>query len=322
MRIRRAGAGVVAVVGAGLFLSAAAPAARAQVKLEYKFPEGQTLTYKTTSKMSQVLTLAGMEFPTDVEQSIVTSQAIGKRAADSSLSIREKVEQFRADMKFPMDITITYDSKEGEPKISNDALAFLGDILKFAAETTYTVVLDGKNKVKAIEGAEKLVEKAEKLDERARDAMKARLSAEKLRSEFDESHGNLPDVLARPGEPWERTTTIHADQEMTFRKRYEYVGTEKKGDRTLDKIAVKTLEMQMKPTDPGSQAPSKIVKSELKVESSDGTILFDREAGRVVESREKIRAKGPLTISVMGQEISGEIDLTIESTRELQPAAK
>src|SRR5690242_8121439 len=76
MRIRRAGASVVAVVGVGLMMAAAAPAARAQVKLEYKFPEGQTLTYKSTSKMNQILTLNGMEFPTDVEQSVVTSQAI------------------------------------------------------------------------------------------------------------------------------------------------------------------------------------------------------------------------------------------------------
>ena len=48
MKIRRAGVGVVAAVGVGLLAMAASPAARAQVKLEYKFPEGKTLTYKTT----------------------------------------------------------------------------------------------------------------------------------------------------------------------------------------------------------------------------------------------------------------------------------
>lgn len=319
--MRRAGAGVVAVVGAGLFLSAAAPPARAQVKLEYKFPEGQTLTYKSTSKMNQVLTLGGMEFPSDVEQTTVTSQAIGKRAADSSLPIREKIEGLRADMKLPNNIEVTYDSKDNEAKINNPAVEFLGDVLKLAAETSYTIVLDGKNKVKAIEGTEKLIEKADKLDPQVRDSMRGRLSTDKLKAEFEDSHGNLPDVLARPGEPWERTHTIHADQEMTFRKKYEYVGTEKKGDRTLDKISVKTVEMQIKP-DPNSQAPAKLTKVELKVDSSDGTILFDREAGRVVESREKVHVKGPVTISAAGQELSGEMELTIESTRELQPAAR
>ena len=52
MTIRRA-AGVLAAVGVGLLVMAATPAARAQVKLEYKYPEGQTMTYKTTSKTTR-----------------------------------------------------------------------------------------------------------------------------------------------------------------------------------------------------------------------------------------------------------------------------
>ena len=57
---------------------------------------------------------------------------------------------------------------------------------------------------------------------------------------------NLPDVLARPGEPWERTETLSTGgQEFGFRKKYEYAGTEKKGDKTLDKITSKVLEVKM-----------------------------------------------------------------------------
>ena len=54
MRIRRAGVGVVAVVGVGLLALVCSQSAQAQVKLE-KFPEGTKLTYKTTSKMQQIL---------------------------------------------------------------------------------------------------------------------------------------------------------------------------------------------------------------------------------------------------------------------------
>ena len=58
---------------------------------------------------------------------------------------------------------------------------------------------------------------------------------------------NLPDVLARPGEPWERTETLGTGgQEFSFRKKYEYAGTEKKGDKTLDKITAKMLEVKIK----------------------------------------------------------------------------
>lgn len=321
--IRRAVRGVVAAVGVGLLAMAAAPAARAQVKLEYRFPEGQTLRYKVDVKTKQVLTLAGMEIPTDVEQTLVVSRAIGKRADDASLPVREKVEAFRTEMTLPGNTQIAYDSKDGQLKVDNDQLAFLGDIFKLVGEMEYTVVLDARNKVKAVEGTEKLQEKAEKLNPMVRDSLRSRLSADTLKTEFEESHGNLPDVLARPGEPWERTMTMDsgAGQVLVLRKKYEYAGTEKKGDRALDRITVKTIEMKIK-DDPNSQAPTKVTRSDLKVDSSDGTILFDREAGRVVESRDKVHVKGTLTVTAGGQELPGELDLTIETTHDLQPGAK
>jgi hypothetical protein len=65
-----------------------------------------------------------------------------------------------------------------------------------------------------------------------------------------------------------------------------------------------------------------VIKSDLKIESSDETILFDREAGCVVESRGKTRLKGSATFSVEGEEVPGEIDLTLESEVELQRAEK
>jgi hypothetical protein len=322
MEIRRAGAGVVAAVGVGLLVMGAAPAARAQVKLEYKFPEGKTLTYKTTMKMNQTMTLMGMELPTEIEETVVASQVIGKRGGDATLPVRHKVDSIRNELSLPGGIQITYDSKDPDFKIDNEQLKFLEDLFKLAGQVDYTVIVDAKNKVKAVEGTEKLMEKADKLNELFRDSMRSSLSAEKLKAKFEQSHGNLPDVLARPGEPWERTETMGTgSQDFQMRKKYEYAGTEKKGDKTLDKISVKTIEVKLL-EDPNSQSPAKVTKSDLKVESSDATILFDREAGYVVEARGKLHVKGSMTLSAGGQEIPGELDITMETTQELQPGAK
>ena len=76
-------------------------AARAQVKLEYKFTEGEKLTYKATSKTKQTLTLQGTEFETESDQVVVSSRAVGNRRTDSSLPVVEKVESLRADLSFP-----------------------------------------------------------------------------------------------------------------------------------------------------------------------------------------------------------------------------
>jgi Family of unknown function (DUF6263) len=323
MKIRRAGVGVVAAVGVGLLAMAVAPSARAQVKLEYKFPEGKTRTYKTTMKMNQTMTLMGMEIPTEIEETVVGSQVFGKRAGDATLPVRHKIDSMRNEFSMPGGIQITYDSKDPDFKIDNEQLKFLEDVFKLAGSIDYTVVVDAKNQVKSVEGTEKLLERAEKLNEMVRGSMRSALSAEKLKAKFEQSHGNLPDVLARPGEPWERTETLDtgSGQDFQMRKKYEYAGTEKKGDKTLDKITTKTLEVKLK-DDPNDQSPAKITKSDLKVESSEGTILFDREAGCVIETRGKLHVKGSMTLSAGGQEIPGELDITMETVQELQPGAK
>jgi hypothetical protein len=322
MKIRRAGVGVVAAVGVGLLTMAAAPSARAQVKLEYKFPEGKTLTYKSTVKMNQVMTLGGMEIPTEAEETVVASQSHGKRAGDSTLPIREKVESHRTELTIPGGIQITYDTKDPNAKIDNEELKFLEDVFKLAGDITYTVVLDGKDQVKAVEGTEKLLERAEKLDPKVRSTMRGELQADKLKKKFEQSHANLPDVLARPGEPWERTEILTAGGwEFSFRKKYEYAGTEKKGDKTLDKITARVLDVKMI-QEPNDDAPLQVPKSDLKVESSDGSFLFDREAGCIVEARGKLHIKGSATYKIMDQEIPGELDITFETTQDLQPGAK
>jgi Family of unknown function (DUF6263) len=322
MKIRRAGVGVVAAVGVGLLAMAAAPAARAQVKLEYKFPEGQTLTYKSTTKVNQVITINGMEIPTEAEETTLVSQATGKRAGDSTLPVKLKVESHRTDLTIPGGIQITYDTKDPNAKIDNEQLKFLEDVFKLAGQIAYTIVLDDKNKIKAVEGTEAMLEKADKLDEKIRSTMRSQLNADKLKSKFEQSHQNVPDVLARPGESWERTETFESgDQGLKLRKKYEYAGTEKKGDKTLDKITSKVIEVKLI-QEPNDAAPLQVTKSDLKVELSEGTILFDREAGCAVETREKLHIKGTATYSIGGQELPGELDVNLSTSHELVPGAK
>ena len=70
--------------------------------------------------------------------------------------------------------------------------------------------------------------------------------------------------------------------------------------------------------DPDANTPLKAVKSNLKVESSEGTILFDREEGHVVSRKDKMRIKGDMTFSARGTELPGALDLRIETNVELR----
>lgn len=323
MRRFRIGPGPWAAAALATIMLFGPRSTQAQVKLEYKFPEGQKLTSKTTSKTSQVLTLMGQAIETESKETVVGSTAVGKKRADGTVPVDEKVESFSAELSLPGGMMISYDSKDPNPKIDNPQLAFLGEVYKLVSQIAFTVVLDAQNKVKAVEGTEQLLEKANALNEMAKQSIRSRLDAQQLKTQFEQSHGNLPEVLARPGEPWERIEKLDVGggQTLTFHKKYEYVGNEKRGNATLEKINVKTTEVSYT-MDPNSPSPLKVSKSDLKVESGTGTILFDREGGHVVASNGKIHIKGPMTFTAAGQEIPGELDLTIETDTEVQPATK
>ena len=320
MQVCRVGKVGVAFLLGVCFASAWSTSARAQVKLEHKYTEGQKLTYNTRSKTNQTLTLMGMEIESIEERSVVMSFSTGKRRSDSTLPLEKKVESLRADLSLPGGIKVVFDTADPNAKVDAPSLAFLADVFKLAGQVVYTIVLDEHNKVKAIEGTEKLQEKADKLDPPARELVGKLFESEKLKRSFEQETQILPDVLARPGETWERNQIIEigGGQTLNFRKKFEYKGTEKAGGKDLDKISTRVLEVKYN-SEPDSNLPLKPIKSNLKPESSDGWILFDREAGHVVSSKEKIRIKGDITFSANGQEIPSTLDLNIETSVDLQP---
>ena len=218
---------------------------------------------------------------------------------------------------------LTLDSSDPNIKIDNPQLAFLADIFKLENKIAYTVLLDKQFKVKAIEGTGKLKEKAEMLaDSIAREEFQHALGVDRLKTKFEQALRILPDVPAHAGESWERTELLEINgKTFTVRKKYEYVGTEKKGDKILEKISQKVLDVKYD-TDAKDKLPLKVVKSGLKIQSSEGTILFDREEGHIASASQKIQFKGNMTFSGAGVDQTGEFDLNFDTNTQLQPPAK
>ncbi len=81
MTVRRGKFVVVAFFAVLCLAPNGSQAARAQVKLEYKFPEGTKLTFRTSWNPSQTLNLAGQEIQSRERKTIVWTQAVGKHGA-------------------------------------------------------------------------------------------------------------------------------------------------------------------------------------------------------------------------------------------------
>lgn len=302
-----------------MILGFAVPPAQAQVKLEHKYPEGTKSTVKTTTKVHQTLSIGGMDIETKAEEVVVSTSTVGKRNEDGTLPVTQKVVSIRSDLELPGGINVTFDSADPNTKIDHPQLAFLGEVFKALVGVDYTIVLDAKDKFKFVEGTETFDAKLDGLDPKAAAVLRGRLSTEKIKRAFEQERGSLPSVLARQGEPWETTEVMDLDsgQTLTFGKRYEYLGTVEKDGKSLDKIGVRVLTV-VYAMDPDSPSPLKATKSDLKVESSEGTTLFDRDAGKSVEESLVTRIKGNLTFTAGDKELPATLDLTLDTGSVLQ----
>jgi hypothetical protein len=305
------------------FVMGMAVSAKAQVKLEYKFPEGTSNRLKSSTKVEQTLTIAGMDIETKAVSTVVVSYSIDKRKPDGTIPVNQKMESLKSEIELPGGNKINVDSADPDAKIENPQLAFLGDMYKILVGASYTFILDDHGKVKFVEGTEKVLAKLDGLDPKVAALVKGQLQTETLQRSFDQSHGNLPDMPVRQGETWERTevSELGAGQSLTFKKQYEYLGTVEEGGRTLDKIGVKATAVTYA-MDPAAESPAKVEKSDLKIESSDGTILFDRAAGEAVKSNGKTRIKGDMTLKIGEMELPSKLDLTLESSTAVEPPSK
>ena len=254
----------------------------AQVKLEYKYPEGQKLTYKTTANTSQSLKLAGQAIETERRRH---GHHLAERSARSGPT-QPSPSPRRWNRSPPRCRFLAASTSRTTPRTRTPRSTILswrscGTCTRWSARPG---LHGGAGRPKTRSRPSKEPKRSSRRPTSSTSRPRRRSAAAWTSSTSRRSSSSptaiCPDVLARPGEPWERTENlaVGGGQTLTFHKKYEYAGTEKLGDATLDKINVKTTEVKYA-MDANSPSPLKVLKSDLKVESGDGVILFDREAG-------------------------------------------
>ena len=294
----------------GIYLLTLAPA-QGQVSLALKHPEGQTTNTETTVKLQQTMTIMGQEIQTSSDQTILTRQANGQRRSDGNLPVIATIDAVKGTAVI-QGMPISFDSENPDAN-ADPRFKPITDSMKMLVGVTYTLVFDKTGKVVAVEGAEKALEKASQTSPELAEAAKTRFAADKIKQTSNDQFSRFPETLVRAGETWTRKEVqeLGMGQTFTYEKKYEYVGPVEKDGKTVDKINVKVSSLNYT-QDPNSAGPAKVTKNDLKIESSEGTLLFDREQGRVVDSSEKQHIVGSITLEVMGQQLDAGLDLTIE----------
>jgi hypothetical protein len=127
----------------------------------------------------------------------------------------------------------------------------------------------------------------------------------------------VPAKAVAKGDKWTKKSTPDmgpiGKYENTYT--YTYLGRDRK-DKKLDRIKV---DMRLTYKGPGDATgvgglPFTIKSADLKTTAATGTLLFDRNKGRVVCLELNVKLQGKLIISIGGQETEVELSQTQKTT--------
>lgn len=225
----------------------------------------------------------------------------------------DESETLQVNLTLPGGTTMSFDSSNPNKEEENPELQKFMGLFKANTETTTRLILDKNNDIQAVEFEGNPTESVDDIFKSQFDpALRKQISQQ----EFDK----LPDEPVKPGDTWTRFSELDlgAGQSMTFETAYEYAGTVEKNGKTLDRITMETKKVTYA-LDPNGGLPLQLVKSELKVTTSTGEILFDRERGQIVSDVEELQIAGDIAFKVGDKDAEGTLELKINTDTKLQP---
>jgi hypothetical protein len=297
---------------AALIVVVGATTAPAQVEIVHKptYSPGAEIRTVAEMKLDQTLVIAGMNVETNVESFTAVKESIGEPTGDGKYPVTSEFEYYIINLETPAG-KYAFDSNSPDAGTAPAGLEGLDAMFKALSKAKWVATFNDKPELESIEF---LDDPFAGLDEET----KKEVSADRFKQDYVIQLGRFPGKPVSVGDKWTRTeeSNIGAGQTLAFEKEFEYLGTEESNGRTYDRIGVKSLSVKYDIGD-GSPLPFKLDDSELKVASSEGVMLYDRELKTITSTTEKVTIEGTLNFSIdvngQNQKLPSELELTIES---------
>ncbi|MBC7852616.1 MAG: hypothetical protein IAF94_04195 [Pirellulaceae bacterium] len=273
-----------------------------QVTLVRKYNEGESFTSKNTVKTDQKLTIAGQDGGTTSSTVVEVKISTGKKDTDGKLDLKVDTNILSSEIGLPGGVKIKFDGKNPDAKddtAGNPIAELVRDRIKSNAKMSMTIILGKDSTVVDVQGIKPGSE----------------INPEDIKSEFVEQLKVFPNKPLKKGDTWEHETKLNLGQGqlLTLKRKYTYEGETSKSTVNATRKVHKITAVDSAVTYSSKDGPFKVTKSELKVDESKNTMLFDLAAGREIESSSMIRVSGKIGLSVNNMELDGDLDLTMSS---------
>lgn len=299
----------LAVSFAWVLLSA--PLQAQEVELAWKFAAGNKPFYqKLKTSTNQTMKVMGQTIIQNLDQEFIFSWTI-KSADAQKVVLEQKIEA--ASMKISLaGSEVKYDS-QAKDAADNPLSSYFKPLIG----SVFTITLDPTNlKVLSVGGREEFIKKMKDANPQTSQVLSIVLTEEQLREMCEPIFSSLPDKgkKVKVNDTWNRASSLSMGPIGSFDTKYDYkyLGTEKRTiegkELTLHKIELKTnLTFKAPESKDAGGLNFKIESGKLDTSEASGTILFDAEAGRIVETKMDVKLKGKLDISVT--DIKSEVEL-------------
>jgi hypothetical protein len=284
-----------------LCCASSAAALRADTLLRWKFQQGQRL-HVTVVQATKLVTTAGpkpreMKADTTMEMDL----AVDSVADDGTAQMTQSITRVKMRMETLGAAPIEFDTASDQQP-TGAARYFAAAARLVGLEYRVTMTARGEiTSVMLSEEGQKLLDEA-----LAGASLPALFSSEGLTQTLKQSATTLPEEPVNPGDTWETSSSsklaIGAVKQQTT---YTFAGSREHDGRMLDAI---DLESKLQLTPPkDAEHPA-----EIKEQQHTGTLWFDAEAGRFVESKvsQKLVTESPYR----GAQVRVSADTTLTTT--------
>ena len=296
-------------LASGAILVATAIQAQTQrpVRLEWRMPDGVKRVAVLETTLTQEMEANGLTIKTSVKQTLVSSAQAGQRGADGRLPITHQVESLKATMTLPLEVSVTYDSTK-EFKKQGTLVDSVLDSLHAFSSAKWTTIVDEEFKAVAVVGNDELLAT---LAPDVQQGLRNQLSDEALLRSHNELIDSMPRDAISKGQKWTRTHFADFDlgQVMAFEKEFRYEGVVKVDGRIVDKISQRVVKVSLTVGD--NPLGVKLTENDLRVDSSEGVIYFDRQNGWIYQSHEKTKISGSMSFEVRKKLTKATVQLSI-----------
>lgn len=270
-----------------------------------EYIQGKVIRSEIEMNIDQTLTIAGMDVETGNEMFLVIEETVNESSSDKVV-LSGETKTLQTNISLPGGQSVSFDSGNPDAEIPAGPLADVLKFMKALAQTDWKTTLDEGGYVVSQEYPDDFLNSVPEM-------LKSEVTGEQRKADQKKMIDRLPGKKVAVGETWERNeeANLGSGQKFHLVQTFTYAGPVEKDGKSFEKITYETKSVEFAIT--GGALPVEVKNSDLKIESSNATMLYDPENKVIVEVDDKMHIIGDLTLVANGMELPSQLDLTLHS---------